>query len=131
MSRQNHIRRGWAALMSLIIALPISIAESVEPDNTVKALNALLAASNDRIVRSSTCFGAYGQDGAPTIRDLLAVQLAYLYRGENAIVGSCVESKCQISITHAFGEDVSSATITFNQKRQRAIANSLNCIITP
>jgi hypothetical protein len=119
-------------LLTGVLSLP-SVAVVSEPDlsDTTKALNALLAISNERIPPSSSCFARYGQRGKPTVKDILATQFAVFYRGENIIEGNCKDSKCKVLITHSAGEDVSSATIEFRLKHQHADVRSLKCLMTP
>jgi hypothetical protein len=102
-----------------------------DPVTTSQALALLLSASNASIPESSSCYGSYGQTGKATVKDLLAVQLAYLYSGKNIVQGSCTPKRCSISITHASGEDVSSATIKFGRTHGKADISSLQCVITP
>lgn len=101
---------------------------------TRKALTALLAAANDPIPRSSSCHeghGAYGQPGPATVKDLLAMRMAYLYAGSNVIEGHCEQAQqCTVSIRHAAGEDVASASITFAVKTGKAQVATLRCVIT-
>jgi len=105
------------------------------PEATRKALTALLAAANDPIPRTSSCHegqGAYGQTGPATVKDLLAMRMAYLYAGSNVIEGHCEQSQqCTVSIRHAAGEDVASASITFAVKAGKAQVATLQCLITP
>ena len=104
---------------------------NADPVATQKALSALLAASNDLIPRSSSCHGDFGQPGKAKVKDLVAMRLAYLYTGSNVIEGSCTPKECSLSITHAAGEDVAAATITFALSGSKARASSLQCVITP
>jgi hypothetical protein len=104
---------------------------AADPIATRKALAALLASSNAEIPSGSTCQGNYGQAGRPAVKDLVAMQLAYLYSGDNVIEGRCTSNSCAIAIKHASGEDVSSATIEFGVKKGRANAATLRCVITP
>lgn len=62
------------------------------------------------------------------------MQLSFLYRGENVIVGTCKKNKsreCVLSITHAFDEDVSSAEIRFEVGKGKIRIPTLSCILTP
>lgn len=106
-----------------------------DPEATRKALTALLAAANDSIPRTSSCHegqGAYGQTGPATVKDLLAMRMAYLYAGSNVIEGQCDQARqCTVSIRHAAGEDVASASITFAVKAGKAQVATLQCLITP
>lgn len=118
---------------ALWLSTGVSRAEEYSPDPvaTRKALAALLASSNAVISNTSTCNGDYGQRGQPTIKDMLATQLAYLYTGENIIEGKCASGFCSITIRHAAGEDISSATIEFSVRKGNADPATLRCIITP
>jgi uncharacterized protein YecT (DUF1311 family) len=110
----------------------LSAAErSTDPIATRKALAVLLASSNAAIPNTSTCRGDYGQSGQPTIKDMLAMQLAYLYAGKNTIEGKCASGACSIIIRHAAGEDVASATIKFGIRKGRMNLATLRCTITP
>lgn len=102
-----------------------------DPEATTRALRRLLAIADAPIPKTSTCFGDYLQAGPAKVADLLAVELAYLYSGENVIKGGCEQNRCAISITHSAGEDVSSAEIRFSLRRGKAQASSLQCVITP
>lgn len=121
------------------VAAAASWAQTAEtpgnPEATRKALTALLAAANDPIPRTSSCHegqGAYGQTGPATVKDLLAMRMAYLYAGSNVIEGHCEQSQqCTVSIRHAAGEDVASVSITFAVKAGKAQATTLRCLITP
>lgn len=105
------------------------------PEATRKALTALLAAANDPIPRTSSCHeghGVYGQPGPATVKDLLAMRMAYLYAGSNVIEGQCKQARqCTVSIRHTAGEDVASASITFAVKAGKAQVATLQCLITP
>jgi hypothetical protein len=62
------------------------------------------------------------------------MQLAYLYRGKNVIKGRCRgagNARCSLTISHAFGEDVSSALISFDVKNGKAQVETLSCVLTP
>lgn len=114
---------------ALLVANPVNATNA--PIETRNAINTLLAVSNSIIPVTSTCQGNYGQKGKAAVKDLLAMQLAYLYSGNNVIEGNCSPKTCTIRINHASGEDVSSATIEFEVKQGKAIAATLQCVITP
>ena len=124
-------------LSVFICVLPLSAAQEgdlvseIDPLETEKALNALFRHGDQIIPESSSCYDRYADTETPTINNLLAMNLAYLYDGANAIRGACVENKCIIRITHAAGEDVFSTTIYFALKQGRMDATSLQCMITP
>jgi|WetSurMetagenome_2_1015567.scaffolds.fasta_scaffold845233_1 hypothetical protein len=118
-------------VLSQAPAFAFDAAPSADPVATREAVAALLASSNVAIPSTSTCQGDYGQHGQPRIRDLLAVQLAYLNAGQNVIEGKCVAGACSVSFRHAAGEDVSSATIEFSVLKGRANPATLHCTITP
>lgn len=105
------------------------------PRDTKEAWDLLLAACNMTIPPQSSCRGEYGQTGAPKVRDLLAMELAYLNRGENTIVGSCKGSgakSCNLFIGHKYGEDQYAAEIHFTVSNKGEIdINTLTCIMTP
>ena len=103
---------------------------SVHPDETEKALYALLGITNDFIPDSSSCQGYY-HPGKAVVKDILAPELAGLYSGENIIQGHCKSGQCAISITHAKGESVTSTDIKFKLVNGKASIDSLECIITP
>lgn len=128
------------AAIFLLVALQVGGAASWaqtastpdNPETTRKALTALLAAANDPIPRSSSCSGAYGQPGPATVKNLLAMRMAYLYAGSNVIEGHCEHSQqCTVSIRHAAGEDVASVVIFFKLRDGKARSSSLRCVITP
>lgn len=100
-------------------------------NNTAAALRALLAASNQIIPKTSSCYGTYFAGKPATVKDLVSVQLANLRAGENVISGSCIKSKCSLEIRHANGEDVSYASISFVIQDGAARTPSLACVITP
>lgn len=104
---------------------------SADPIATRKTLAVLFASSNASIPKGSTCWGDYGQTGQPKIKDMLAMQLAYMYVGENLIEGKCADGLCSITIKHSSGEDVSFAQIKFCIRKGRVNTATLHCIITP
>ncbi len=106
-------------------------ADSGHPNETALAFRALLASSNQSIPKSSTCHGTYFSGRQATVKDLIAVQLAYLQSGENVISGSCTKQKCSLEIRHANGEDMSYASIAFDVRNGAAWASTLACVITP
>lgn len=106
-------------------------AGTIDPLETKQALTHLFAASNEAIPESSSCHGDYGQEGKAQVKDLLAVQLAYLYSGKNTIRGNCDATRCSVTINHSAGEDVSSANVTFRLKRGKASISTLKCVMTP
>lgn len=102
-----------------------------DPVATQKALSVLLAAANDAIPAASSCHADFGQSGRAKVKDLLAMRMAYLYAGDNAIKGSCNKTQCTLSINHKSGEDVASAVISFRVSAGKARVSSLQCVITP
>jgi hypothetical protein len=124
-------RLGLVGILCLSSYIFSAEEHSADPIATRKALAALLASSNAAIPNMSTCGGNYGESGQPTIKDMLAMQLAYLYAGDNTIEGKCASNSCLITIRHAAGEDVSSVTIEFGVQKGRANPATLRCVITP
>jgi hypothetical protein len=106
-------------------------AETADPVRTTRALNLLLAESSSLIPATSTCQGNFGQRGSATVGNLLAMQLAYLYSGDNTILGACSPKRCDITITHSAGEDVSSTSVSFRLRGGRADVRSMQCVMTP
>ena len=106
-------------------------AETADPVRTTHALNLLLAESSSLIPATSTCQGDFGQKGAATVGNLLAMQLAYLYSGDNTIRGACSPKRCDITIAHSAGEDVSSTSVSFRLRGGRADVRSMQCLMTP
>lgn len=104
---------------------------NIDPTATGKALTFLFSASNEFIPKSSSCHGSYGQQGKVTVKDLLSMQMAYLYSGENIIQGTCAANQCKVEITHVAGEDVSSAIIKFKIEQGKVDIATLQCTITP
>lgn len=122
----------WLGLLALGLAWPAWAApEAANPEDTSKALQALFAIANEPIPKSSTCFGVYGPGGPPKVRDFLAVQFAALGGGANTVAGKCSASRCEVSLRHAAGEDVSSADVRFELLWGRADLRTLQCVITP
>jgi hypothetical protein len=121
--------------LQLCLSLPGLASQSQgNPDRTLPVLKALLDSSDQLIPAGSSCDGKYGNQGPARISDLLATQLAYLYRGKNVIKGACRGSgdpRCSVTISHAFGEDVSSAVLSFNLKDGKVQVETLSCILTP
>jgi hypothetical protein len=106
--------------------------DAADPVRTRAALTALLAAANDAIPANSSCAGDYGQPGRPTVKDLLGVELAALHGGDNVVSGECrPDGRCQLTIRHASGDDVSAAEIRFAIHHGKAQASTLACVITP
>ena len=57
------------------------------------------------------------------------MRMAYLYAGSNVIESHCEQSQqCTVSIRHAAGEDVASASITFAVKAGKARVATLQCL---
>lgn len=107
---------------------------AADPARTRPALTFLLGASNEPIPPKSSCHGDYGQSGPARVKDLLSMQLAYVYQGSSVIKGSCSEGanpRCELSITRAAGEDVSQAKIAFAVRQGKVLPRSLHCEITP
>jgi hypothetical protein len=106
-------------------------------DASQKAVSALLAVSDEPIPAGSTCHGVFGGEGPPRVRDLLAMELATFSRGKNTLVGACKvgatgrPQACQVTITHEFGEEASSAQIRFDAIDGHAVPASLDCRLTP
>lgn len=129
------VTSGDLALVAALAWLPAGpmLASDVpaDPRATQRALNALLAQSNAMIAKSSTCHADFGQKGPARVKDLLAMRLAYLHSGENRIQGQCNAQRCSLTISHAAGEDVASATLDFALVRGRANVASLQCVSTP
>ncbi|HEY9097264.1 MAG TPA: hypothetical protein VIN38_00190 [Thiobacillus sp.] len=122
----------WRYFFALVLCTTGNVAaDSGHPNDTAAALQALLAASNQTIPESSTCHGTYFPGRQATVKDLVAVQLAYLQSGDNVISGSCTKQKCSLEIRHANGEDVSYASIAFDVRNGAACASTLACVITP
>lgn len=127
-----------AALSCCVISQPAD-AKSAKIDRagSQRAMTALLAASDEVIPASSSCHGLFGGESPARVKDLLAMELATLSRGRNVVTGHCDPAdagdgaQCAISITHDFGEDVSSADIRFRTQAGRADAQSLACVLTP
>jgi hypothetical protein len=120
----------WVVAVSTLCVAHASANETTP--GATKALRALLELSNQPIPKKSSCYGAYVLRGAPTVKDLLAVQLENLSEGTNAIQGDCARSLCSVSITHDGGsEDVASATISFRLNKGKAVLSTLTCVITP
>jgi hypothetical protein len=118
--------------LNLVCAVQLQAqAVKLDPVATTKALSALLAVANTEIPQNSSCQGDYGQTGRARVRDLLSVQFAYLYAGENVVLGECTNQKCVVSISHAAGESVSSATIKFSISGGKARVTTLWCALTP
>ena len=103
----------------------------VDPKQTYMVLSALMSESNSIIPTNSSCVGNYGQKGKAAVKDMLSVQLAYLYSGVNKITGNCINDQCQLSIEHNAGEDVYFADIRFKLRNGKARISTLHCILTP
>ena len=102
-----------------------------DPNQTFMVLSALMSAANFIIPANSSCAGNYGQSGKAAVKDMLSVQLAYLYRGDNKIVGHCILNQCKLSIEHSAGEDIFSADISFKVRKGKALVSTLHCVLTP
>jgi hypothetical protein len=102
----------------LVLSPPCSAAEKrADPEETRLALVPLFAASTEFVPLDSGCAGDYGQRRRRAqIGDLLSMQLAYFFHGNNLVTGKCtgaIEKRCSVTIYRSFGEDVSSARIDF------------------
>ena len=123
-----------ASVAVLLLAVPAVAKKKPgpHPADTQKALNFLLAIANQPIPATSSCYGSFGGDEPPKVKDLLAMELASFSRGQNSVSGKCSGEpnlRCGISISHSSGEDVSSAEITFGVKEGRP--DALQCVLTP
>jgi hypothetical protein len=108
--------------------------EPPDPDATREALVALFAAASEPISPGSSCAGDYLTGPDPTVGDLLAMQMAYLYKGDNVVAGACDgagEAQCTVSVRHSAGESHFSATIRFRAREGMAMPDTLDCLITP
>lgn len=109
-----------AALATALFAPQVHAADAIDPVETRRALIALLAAANDPIPRTSLCHEIYGRRGSTTVKELLAMRMAYPYDGSNVIEGHCQQAHCTVTVRHAAGEDVASAILQFAVKRGKA-----------
>jgi hypothetical protein len=127
------MKRGWIAAFVLVVSLAQAALakKAADPLETQAAWRALFAASEDPIKPGSSCDGAYGQEGPPRVGDLLAMRLSFLYHGKNSIVGKCRGQTCSLSIRHAYDEDVSSTDIRFQVRDSKALAETLECVMSP
>jgi hypothetical protein len=126
----------WLALAILatgLSAMPATAKKKPGPNpaDTQRAITLLLAMAEEPIPSSSSCYGRYGGDGPPKVKDMLGMELASLSRGQNKVAGHCTAQRCAISIAHHFGEDVSSADVSFDVEGGRGQPNSLTCVLTP
>jgi hypothetical protein len=126
--------------LAAVFALSLGLTDDTlakGPDKTKateKALFALLAASNNTVRPGSSCDSPYGQQGPARVVDIVATALSVFHRGKNTIVGSCSgqdKQTCSLSISHAFGEEVSSAEFRFEARNAKALADTLECVTTP
>ena len=110
-------------------------AASADPRFAQSAWTALLGITDAALPRGTGCHGDYGQRGharPPRVKDLLASQLAYMSAGQNTLSGHCAANRCEVQLQRRNGEDVSSATLTFDLLRNgRADPRSLRCVMTP
>lgn len=123
-------------LVAVLLLVTVTGASTKPPDvgvETKEVLDLLLAASTMTIPPQSSCQGDYGQQGKPKVKDVLAMELAYLNRGRNTIIGKCKgdPKSCVLRIRHAYGEDVYSADIHFQVRGGLVDINTLSCIMTP
>ena len=122
-----------SVFLSSALSFNIFAADLVNhPAQTKQVLSILFKSSQKTIPKQSSCNGDYGQKGPATIGDLLAMQLAYMQKGTNTIVGQCDANKlCRLNINHSAGEDVYSAEISFNTSKDKLMVETLSCVITP
>ncbi|RUS66543.1 hypothetical protein CUZ56_01823 [Saezia sanguinis] len=122
-----------ALLLTATVTQAQPAASETQPDplQTEPALNILLRHTDMVIPPASSCYGHYADVSQPTLGNLLATQLAYLYKGDNIIAGACLQEKCRIHITHAAGEDLFSTTIYFAVEQGTINPASLHCLMTP
>jgi hypothetical protein len=102
-----------------------------DPEAAAGALRKLLSMAELPIPSTSSCQADYGQKGRARVGDLVATRLGYLYDGTNRIEGACTAEACSVSITHAAGEDLASATIRFRLRHGSPQVASLQCVLTP
>lgn len=100
-------------------------------DQTRQTLLALLAVADAPLPPASSCYGHYGQTGAPKVRDLLALPLSQLYDGDNLIQGSCSAGLCALQIAHSVGTTAAATEIRFALGRGKAKVASLSCVVSP
>ena len=118
----------------LSIALPFfahAAEMEADPAQANIVLRALMSVSNTVIPSTSSCSGNYGQRGRATVKDVLSMQFAHLYRGDNKVLASCVGKYCNLQIRHADGESVFSADISFELSNGKARISTLQCVLTP
>jgi|SRR5580658_4850746 hypothetical protein len=127
------MRRVWitAIVLAASLAQAAPAKKTADPLETQAAWRALFAVSEDPIKPGSSCDGPYGQEGPPRVGDLLAMRLSFLYHGKNSIVGKCRGQTCSLSIRHAYDEDVSSTDIRFQVRDSKALAETLECVMSP
>jgi len=103
-----------------------------DTDATWQALTALFAAANDVIPASSGC-GRFSEKPEDTVKDMLAAQLAYLYRGgDYEIRGNCHQhGRCAVAIDRNAGESVSIFVISFEIAEGKANMPTLKCWMMP
>jgi hypothetical protein len=104
----------------------------VKAKDTQHVLTLLLESSDAEIPSSSSCRGFFGQTGEPRIKDLLSMELASFFAGQNRLVGKCESDRsCAIELSHKYGESSSSAKISFKIADGKVQLGTLSCVLTP
>ena len=95
----------WIVALLFLPCLSCFAAEKqADPDRTLMVLKALFESADQVIPTGSSCSGTYGNQGPAKVADLLAMQLAYFYRGKNVIKGACRgtgNTQCSLRISHS------------------------------
>jgi hypothetical protein len=123
------------ACLGATVAHPGEEPAKADPRSAQSAWTALLGITDAALPRGTGCHGDYGELGhgrRPRVKDLLGSQLAYMSAGQNTLSGHCAANRCEVQLQRRNGEDVSSATLTFDLLRDgRADPRSLRCVMTP
>jgi hypothetical protein len=123
------VRRAITLTLPLImLAAPVQAGEA----DTSRALRLFQQLHGARPPAQSGCEGTLPGIRRPTVGDLVASRLAVFESGENRVSGQCnAAGQCHVDMSHADGEDVSSARFAFRTSGKRAVRSSLRCAFTP
>jgi hypothetical protein len=87
-------------LLVLAFAVPSEAAMMRNEADTGQApIFVLLSAADSVIPETSSCYGEYGQDGEPTVNDLLSGEMDSVRHGRSVVSSKCGRSRCTVTVT--------------------------------
>jgi hypothetical protein len=131
-----------AGMLMVLLTAPGLADTPTREDRTEVALRTLLTVVHQRIKpeeQHCNLGGIYVRshnDANPpaTVGEVLLSEMSTMVNGQNLVRGSCRGSgrmHCQVRLSHARGEDVSSSTLWFDAVDGKALIDMMRCISTP